>query len=94
MSKTLASQTLLPVHSKSHHASSSSTQQTDLFRIRLVGKDKQPLDLSREDHKKVFEESMQKWGEAMANNEDQSKYGYIDIGGTKLEPFGEAYAAA
>ena len=37
---------------------------------------------------------MQKWGEAMANNEDQSKYGYIDIGGTKLEPFGEAYAAA
>ncbi|KAF4990251.1 hypothetical protein FGRMN_8558 [Fusarium graminum] len=62
--------------------------------IRLVGKDKQPLDLSREDHKKVFEESMQKWGEGMANNEDQSKYGYVDIGGTKLEPFGAAYAAA
>jgi hypothetical protein len=64
------------------------------LRIRLVGKDKQPLDLSREDHKKVFEESMQKWGEAMANNEDQSKYGYIDVEGTKLEPFGVAYAAA
>jgi hypothetical protein len=50
--------------------------------------------LSREDHKKVFEESMQKWGEAMADNEDQSKYGYVDVGGTKLEPFGAAYAAA
>ncbi|KAF4967042.1 hypothetical protein FSARC_5333 [Fusarium sarcochroum] len=62
--------------------------------IRLVGKDKQPLDLSREDHKKAFEESMQKWGEGMAHNDDQSKYGYVDILGTKLEPFGEAYAAA
>ncbi|EKJ73732.1 hypothetical protein FPSE_06078 [Fusarium pseudograminearum CS3096] len=62
--------------------------------IRLVGKNKQPLDLSREDHKKVFEESMQKWGEAMANNEDKSKFGYVDVEGTKLEPFGAAYAAA
>ncbi|CAJ0543199.1 Ff.00g004590.m01.CDS01 [Fusarium sp. VM40] len=61
--------------------------------IRLVGKDKQPLDLSREEHKKIFEESMQKWGEGMANNDDQSKYGYVDIGGTKLEPFGAAYAS-
>lgn len=61
--------------------------------IRLVGKDKQPLDLSREEHKKIFEESMQKWGEGMANNDDQSKYGYVDIGGTKLEPYGAAYAS-
>lgn len=37
---------------------------------------------------------MQKWGEAMANNEDKSKFGYVDVEGTKLEPFGAAYAAA
>ena len=30
--------------------------------IRLVGKDKQPLDLSREDHLQKFNESMKKWG--------------------------------
>ncbi|KLO85151.1 NADH oxidase [Fusarium fujikuroi] len=62
--------------------------------IRLVGKDKHPLDLSREDHKRIFEESMQKWGEGMAHNDDQSKYGYVDIEGVKLEPFGQAYGAA
>jgi len=62
--------------------------------IRLVGKDKQPLDLSREDHKKIFDQSMQQWGAMMADNSDGSKYGYVDINGIKLEPFGAAYAAA
>lgn len=63
-------------------------------RIRLVGNDKEPLDLSREDHKKVFDESMGKWGQKMANNEDNSKFGYVDIFGVKLEPFGTSYGAA
>lgn len=63
------------------------------LRIRTVGKDKEPLDLSREDHKGVFDESMQKWGQAMAANKDGSKYGYVDIEGIKLEPFGTPYAA-
>ncbi|KFA60707.1 hypothetical protein S40285_09621 [Stachybotrys chlorohalonatus IBT 40285] len=62
--------------------------------IRLVGNDKEPLDLSREDHKKVFDESMGKWGQKMANNEDNSKFGYVDIFGVKLEPFGTSYGAA
>lgn len=63
-------------------------------RIRLVGKDREPLDLSREDHKKIFDSSMQQWGEMMANNSDNSKFGYVDINGVKLEPFGTAYSAA
>lgn len=61
--------------------------------IRLVANDKEPLDLSREDHMKVFEESMKQWGQGMAQNSDGSKFGFVDIQGVKLEPFGAAYAA-
>jgi hypothetical protein len=49
--------------------------------------------LSREDHKKVFDESVAKWSEKMARNEDNSQFGYVDIFGVKLEPFGTAYGA-
>lgn len=59
-----------------------------------MGNDKEPLDLSREDHKNIFFDSMKQWGEMMANNSDNSKFGYVDINGVKLEPFGTAYSAA
>ncbi|KAI8308325.1 NADH-dependent flavin oxidoreductase nadA [Colletotrichum sp. SAR11_59] len=62
--------------------------------IRLVGKDKEPLDVSQENYKEVFEKSLQKWAQGMAENSDGSKYGYIDIEGTTLQPFGTPYAAA
>lgn len=65
-----------------------------VFRIRLVGNDKEPLDLSREDQLEIFQQSMGKWGEKMSHNEDNSKFGYVDIDGLKLEPFGQAYAPA
>lgn len=67
---------------------------SQICRIRLVGNGKQPLDLSREDHKKAFDESMRQWAEGMAHNEDGSKFGFVDIAGVKLQPFGSAYAAA
>ncbi|OAQ58918.1 NADH oxidase [Purpureocillium lilacinum] len=59
--------------------------------MRTVGKDKQPLDLSRDDHKHIFLESLQKWWQGMASNKDGSKYGFIDIEGIKLQPYGTAY---
>ncbi|KAI9147214.1 NADH-dependent flavin oxidoreductase nadA [Paramyrothecium foliicola] len=62
--------------------------------IRLVANDKEPLDLSRKDHKNIFDESVGKWSEQMAQNKDNSKFGYVDILGVKLEPFGTAYGQA
>jgi hypothetical protein len=62
-------------------------------RIRLVGQDKEPLDLSQDEHKDAFLASMQKWSEGMSNNSDGSKFGYVDIEGLQLQPFGAAYAA-
>ncbi|KAI0112591.1 NADH:flavin oxidoreductase/NADH oxidase [Nemania sp. FL0031] len=55
--------------------------------IRLVGKDKEPLDLGRRDHKDAFDKALQQFREEMTDNEDQSKYGYMDIDGIELKPY-------
>ena len=44
-----------------------------------MGKDKQPLDLSRDDHAGVFMRSLATWKGKMATNHDDSMYGYVDI---------------
>ncbi|KAF3766862.1 FMN-linked oxidoreductase [Cryphonectria parasitica EP155] len=61
--------------------------------IRLVGNDKEPLDLSQEKQLEVFMQSLQQWSEIMANNKDGSKYGFVDIEGLELQPFGTPYVA-
>lgn len=35
--------------------------------------------------------SVQKWSEKMAANKDGSMYGFVDIDGLELEPFGTPY---
>ncbi|KAI0808479.1 NADH:flavin oxidoreductase/NADH oxidase [Xylaria sp. FL0064] len=62
--------------------------------MRLVGKGKEPLDLSRPDHKEAFHKSLEKFQQDMANNADGTKYGYMDVDDVKLEPYGTPYAAA
>lgn len=64
------------------------------MQFRLVGKDKQPVDLSREDHKHAFEDSFGKWGMSMADNKDGAKYEGIDLEGVELQPYGTPYPAA
>ncbi|KAI0130398.1 hypothetical protein BJ170DRAFT_620054 [Xylariales sp. AK1849] len=59
--------------------------------IRLVGQDKEPLDLTQDKHVEAFKKSMGEWGQKMGDNKDGSKYGYVDILGTKLEPYGTPY---
>ncbi|RYO93877.1 hypothetical protein DL762_000832 [Monosporascus cannonballus] len=62
--------------------------------MRLVGQDKQPLDLTGEDHLQAFQNSMGLWAQKMAADKDGSMYGFVDIEGIKLEPYGAAYSAA
>ncbi|KAK1522939.1 NADH:flavin oxidoreductase/NADH oxidase [Colletotrichum paranaense] len=57
--------------------------------MRLIGRDQEPLDVSKEKYKDVFMKSLGKWAEAMGKNEDGSKFGYIDIEGLDLHPFGK-----
>lgn len=61
--------------------------------MRLVAQDKEPLDLSQEKYKDIFVKSMQTWAQGMANNADGSKYGFVDIEGTTLQPFGTPYVS-
>lgn len=63
-------------------------------RIKLVGKDKEPLDLSQERYFNIYQQSMGKWAEGMAQNADNSKYGFVDIEGTTLQPYGTPYSVA
>ncbi|KAK2601587.1 hypothetical protein QQS21_004822 [Conoideocrella luteorostrata] len=60
--------------------------------IRLVSKDLQPLDLSREDHLKVFLDSRKKWLEMMANNKDWARYGFVDISEIPRQQYGSEYS--
>ncbi|KAI0890837.1 hypothetical protein F4806DRAFT_347314 [Annulohypoxylon nitens] len=59
--------------------------------IRLVGKDKEPLDLSREDHRDAFLKSLEKWKQEMSENKDKNKFGFVDIEGLELQPYGTPY---
>lgn len=49
--------------------------------------------MSQDKYKDAFMASMQKWSEEMANNKDGSMFGYVDIDGIQLQPFGVPYAA-
>ncbi|KAM0808397.1 hypothetical protein AB5N19_08740 [Seiridium cardinale] len=59
--------------------------------IRLVGKDRQPLDLTQDKYLQVFQKSMEQWGKEMGDNKNNSKYGYVDILGTELKPYGTPF---
>ncbi|KAI0476592.1 hypothetical protein GGR56DRAFT_643464 [Xylariaceae sp. FL0804] len=61
--------------------------------MKMVGQDRQPLDFSQERLKDAFMNSMQQWQKSMGENKDNSKYGYIDVEGTKFEPYGTPYVA-
>jgi hypothetical protein len=63
------------------------------IRIRLVGKDKEPLDLSRPDHMEAFKKALEQFQKDMADNADGTKFGYMDVDGIKLEPYGTPYGA-
>ncbi|KAI1505842.1 NADH:flavin oxidoreductase/NADH oxidase [Biscogniauxia marginata] len=59
--------------------------------IRLVSQDKEPLDLSKDEHKNAFLNSFNKWAQLMAENSDNSRYGMVDIEGIQLQPYGTPY---
>lgn len=60
--------------------------------MRLVGNDKQPLDLSQEKHMQVFMTTLQKFFSEMAQNAESFKYGFPDIVDFSLNPFGVPYS--
>lgn len=67
---------------------------TNDCRIRLVGKDKEPLDLTQDKYLEIFQKSVEKWSKEMGEDKNNSKYGYVDIFGMDLKPYGTPYQSA
>ncbi|GAP86850.1 putative oxidoreductase [Rosellinia necatrix] len=59
--------------------------------MRLVGRDKEPLELGRPEHRAAFDTALRQFEKEMENDRDGSRYGFMDIDGIKLEPYGTPY---
>ena len=59
--------------------------------IRMIGKDQEPVDLSKEEYEKAFFHDMGDWSEKMAHDSGMYSFGYIDLYSIKPNPYGVAY---
>ena len=59
--------------------------------MRMIGKDQEPLDMSREEFEKAFYKDMGTWSELMGGDQGIYAYGYIDIESVKANPYGVVY---
>jgi len=60
--------------------------------MRQVGKDHEPIDLSKEENEKTFMKDMGTWGEKMAKDTEKVQYGYVDIESAAPRPYGPVSA--
>ena len=61
--------------------------------IRQLGKDQQPVDLSDEKNLQPFLNDVGVWSKGLAEDEDGSKYGYMDLESISAVPYGTAASA-
>jgi hypothetical protein len=59
--------------------------------IRQIGKDQEPMDMSKKENVDAFFKDMESWGAKMAADKEQREYGYIDLS-QKARPYGVASA--
>ncbi|KAH6642032.1 hypothetical protein C7974DRAFT_408625 [Boeremia exigua] len=58
--------------------------------MRQVGKDQEPIDLSRQENLDAFKKDMGAWGAKMAQDKELRHYGYIDLETAQAVPYGAA----
>ena len=59
--------------------------------IRMIGKDQEPIDLSKEENEQAFMKDMGHWRDLMAHDTGMYSYGYIDIESIQPHPYGAAF---
>lgn len=59
--------------------------------IRMIGKDEEPIDLSKEEFEGAFMKDMGHWSELMAKDTGMYSFGYIDFESIKPHPYGVVY---
>lgn len=59
--------------------------------IRMIGKDQEPIDLSKEEYEQAFMKDMGHWRDLTAHDAGMYSYGFIDIESIKPHSYGVAY---
>lgn len=59
--------------------------------IRMIGKDQEPIDLSKEEYEQAFMKDMGHWTDLTAHDTGMYSYGFIDIESIKPHSYGVAY---
>lgn len=59
--------------------------------IRMIGKDEEPIDLSKEEFEGAFMKDMGHWSELMAKDTGMYSFGYVDFESIKPHPYGVVY---
>lgn len=60
--------------------------------IRQIGKDQEPIDLSKEENEQAFMQDMGAWAEKMGKDSAMVSYGYVDIESAPSMPYGTVSA--
>ncbi|KAL8681993.1 MAG: hypothetical protein Q9186_001935 [Xanthomendoza sp. 1 TL-2023] len=59
--------------------------------IRMIGRDQEPIDLSREEHQEAFEKDMGDWRDKMTMDTGMYSFGYVDVESIRVNPYGVVY---
>lgn len=59
--------------------------------IRQIGRDEEPIDLSKEEYEQAFFRDMGDWSEKMKSDTGFYSYGYVDLRTVQARPYGVAY---
>lgn len=57
-----------------------------------IGKDHEPIDMSRPENVETFDKDLAAWKQKMGDNKDERKYGYADLDHSPVVPYGTAAA--
>ncbi|KAF2857453.1 FMN-linked oxidoreductase [Piedraia hortae CBS 480.64] len=58
--------------------------------MKQIGKDKEPIDMSKSENVEAFKKDMGKWMEKMSKNTEGIHYGYVDIESSQPVPYGSS----
>jgi len=61
--------------------------------IRQIGKDHEPIDLSKGENVDAFKKDMGAWGQKLGGDKEMKEYGYVDITSSEAVPYGTAAAS-
>jgi hypothetical protein len=56
--------------------------------IRQIGKDQEPIDLSKKENFEAFQKDMGVWFQGLSSDTKLEKYGYIDLETAQAAPYG------